>query len=305
MKHIFTISILFWSVCLSQAQVVPNGGFEEWDNTDTLLSYPYPLMWKWTNFVSSPMCPSPGDSTMEPSAFSSSGCCSVKLTTQWCRYGFIFSSVFPPNAPGSAFECMARPAYLNFQYMFHPEGGDSAYVKILLFNADSTIPGNDTIGFASGYMHEEVTSFTSFTLPINYFSEDTPAYMHIWFSNSKTVSEMYPGYFGAPGNYAHVGTTLWLDDVHLSGTTNIQEYAQNDILTVFPNPAGDRIWFKGLDTNSAVHARVFDAKGARVMDQWITDPAQGLDVKGLRPGVYSIMMLADDGGILMAKWVKE
>ena len=201
---------------------------------------------------------------------------------------------------------MARPAYLNFQYMFHPEGGDSAYVYILLYNYDEITSSFDTVGFASGHMHEEVDLFTPFSLPVQYFNEEIPAFMRIFFSTSKTHSELYlNGVGGPPGNNAAVGTSLWLDDVHLSGTTGIQEYAPNDILTVFPNPADDRIWFKELATNGAVHVRVFDAKGAQMMDQRITDPAQGLDVKGLRPGVYSIMMLADAGGILRANWVKE
>ena len=305
MKHIFTISILVWSVCLIQAQVVPNGGFEEWDYTDTLIAYPYPLGWIWSNTVS-PNCPvfDPSE-TMEPSTMNSSGCCSVKITTHPCKIGFIHSGDLTLLAPRHwAFDCTARPAYLNFQYMFQPEGGDSAFVRILLFNFDSITPGLsfyeriDPVASASGYIAEGAGSFTPFSLPIQYLTEETPSFMHIFFSVSRE--------FGfAPYSLTSVGTSLWLDDVHLSGTTGIQEYAPNDILTVFPNPAGDRIWFKELATNGAVHVRVFDAKGAQMMDQRITDPAQGLDVKGLRPGVYSIMMLADAGGILRANWVKE
>lgn len=305
MKHIFAISLLFWSLFSAQAQVVPNGGFEEWDTSDTLLPYPYPLMWRWSNYIVNPSCPTLGSETMEPSFLSSSGCCSVKLTTQWCRYGFIFSGDLPHNGGSAVFECMARPAYLNFQYMFQPVGGDSAYVKILLFNVDDMNLPIDTVGFASGYMHEEVTSFTPFSLPIDYFSADTPAFMHIWFSNSKTISELYPGYFGSPDTNAHVGTTLWLDDVQLSGTTGISEEVQREALTIFPNPAGDRIWFKGPEITGELNVLVFDATGVQVLDQHITDPRDGMDVRGLHPGVYSIVLMLRDGGSLRTMCVKE
>ncbi len=311
MKHIFAMSLMFWSLFSAQAQIVPNGGFEDWDSTDIVVPYPYPLMWIWAHAVN-PNCPISASETMEPSLLSSSGCCSVKITTHPCKIGFIYSGDLNENMPRLwAFECMARPAYLNFQYMFHPEGGDSAYVRILLFNYDSITPGLtnyqrlDTVGFASGYMHEEVISFSSFSLPIQYFTEDTPAFMHIWFSNSKTLSEMYTGYFGPPGAYASVGTTLWLDDLHLSGTTDISERTRKETLTVFPNPAGDRIWFKGLDVTDALQILVFDAKGAQVSDQRIADPGQGMDVRGLRPGMYSIVLWLRDGRSLRTSWVKE
>jgi hypothetical protein len=243
---------------------------------------------------------------MEPSSLSSSGCCSVKLTTHWCKIGFIYSGDHTQLMPRAwGFECGARPAHLNFQYMFEPQGGDSAFVRILLFNYDSITPGLsfneriESVGGAAVYIHEEAGSFTPFTLPILYESQDTPAFMHIWFSISREFG------VGAPYSSASVGTTLWLDDVHLTGPTGIQEQDHQKSISIYPNPAGDRIWFKGMHLTGEVHVQVFDAKGAQVLDRRINDPGKGVDVHGLRPGVYSIVLLTHDGRSLRATWVKE
>jgi hypothetical protein len=305
MKHILTISFLFWSFGMAQAQVVPNGGFEEWDSTFTIAPYPRPLMWLDISAVN-PNCPVSTNEIMQPSPLSSSGCCSVKLTTHPCKIGFIYSGDVFENMPrGWSFQCMARPVHLNFQYMFQPEGSDSAYVKILLFNYDSITPGLtffqrvDTVAFASGYMHEAIASFTPYSLPIHYFTSDIPAFMHIWFSTSRASG------FGPPNSSTSVGTTVWIDDVHLSGTTDINELVQYEPLTVFPNPAGDRIWFKALDPTGDLYVQVFDAKGAQVMDRRITDPDGGMDVRALQPGVYSIVLRTRGGKVLRTSWVKE
>ena len=102
-----------------------------------------------------------------------------------------------------------------------------------------------------------------------------------------------------------MGTSIWLDDVHLDGITGISEQAPQETITVFPNPAGDRIWFKGSEISDEVQVHVFDAKGAQVLDQRITDPGSGLGVRALSPGMYSIVLRYAGGRSLRTTWVKE
>src|SRR5690606_38908901 len=174
MKHIFATSLLILSLCTVQAQVVPNGGFEEWDTSAALVPYPYPLNWIW--FHSVPLtCLVPVNMTIEPSDMSSSGCCSVKLTTQNCRKGTVYSGDLNASMPWvSAVGCEARPAQLNFQYMFDPVGGDSAFVRVHLFSYDSITPGlsysqrMDMVGIGSAHLIEQASSFTLFNMPIEY-----------------------------------------------------------------------------------------------------------------------------------------
>jgi hypothetical protein len=303
-KQIFAISCMFWNMVSAQAQIVPNGGFEEWDTSETIFPFPHPLMWKWAH-AAIPNCPVIPSETMEPSPLSSSGCCSVKLTTHYCKIGFIHSGEFTPDLPRNwAFDCNARPTLLNFQYMFQPEGGDSAFVRILLFDFDSITPGLNfferviPVGSASSYIHEAATSFTPYSLPIQYLTADTPAFMHIFFSVSRE-------FVFVPYTPASVGTTFWLDDVHLSVPTDIREQAPQEILTIFPNPAGDRIWFAGSDLTGELYVMIFDAKGAQVMDRRIVGPNDGMDVRALPPGVYSMVVRSNDGRMLRTSWVKE
>ena len=74
-------------------------------------------------------------------------------------------------------------------------------------------------------------------------------------------------------------------------------------VTAHPNPGGDHIRFNALEEKNAV-MRVFDARGVLVMQAQVR-PNEGLDVSGLLPGFYVIMLRTTDGGVHRIKWVKE
>jgi hypothetical protein len=74
-------------------------------------------------------------------------------------------------------------------------------------------------------------------------------------------------------------------------------------VTAHPNPGGYHIRFNALEEKNAV-MRVFDARGVLVMQAQVR-PNEGLDVSGLLPGFYVIMLRTTDGGVHRIKWVKE
>ena len=178
--------------------------------------------------------------------------------------------------------------------MFHQEGSDSGYVKVVLFDYDSITPGIlpywsrvDTIAFSSGYMHQEVTSFTPFSLPINYLNVDTPAFMHIYFSTSKTVAEAF---LGTPQPYqdAYPGTTLWLDDVHIStGGTGTVERPVSSLPPFYPDPATDLLYFRNAMGSRVRAATLTDLRGQVVLLTTSVGSAP-LYIGDLAPGLYLV-----------------
>jgi hypothetical protein len=67
--------------------------------------------------------------------------------------------------------------------------------------------------------------------------------------------------------------TIRVDIGHLTG------------VRVYPNPARERIWVKGLPPNSAI----YNAHGQKVMELKTTDmPVNDIDIRKLPPGIYYI-----------------
>lgn len=318
MRNNLTALALCWCVLRVSAQTVPNGGFESWDSTFYTVDFPEIVPIHWMMWEINTPC-FPPNIRASPFLSSQTGCCSVKLESTTCvsagnsrlEEGFIHSGnvgQYPPldwSVPWGG-----RPNYLNFYYMFHPEGNDSAYVRILLFNYDSITPGlssverKDTVAFSSGYMHQEATSFTPYSLPIQYLSADTPAFMHIYFSTSKTLAENHGN--TPPYLYAYPGTTLWIDDVNVSGgPMGIGEEARQSVLEIFPNPGNDHLHFSGIAGEGAMWVSVFDPRGSLVLDTRLLDPNEGLDVSNLFSGFYTIRIRSRQGKFIQAKWVKE
>ncbi len=242
---------LGYLVIQANAQVIPNSGFENWDSTYYTVEFPalYPDDWIWSepntpcwpvNFLAAPSLDSHAG---QLSARLGSFACTDDLGIPRLEKGLLYSGNGNQPAPRNwAFDLLERPGHLQFYYKFHPEGGDSAYVKVLLFNYDSITPGIqfieriDTVAFSSGYMHDEVTSFIPYDLPVQYLTADTPAFIHIYFSTSKTLSENPYGNT-PPGQYASPGTTLWVDDIQLTtGAESIADGAGDESVRVYPVP---------------------------------------------------------------------
>lgn len=290
------------------AQCVLNGGFEQWDSTFVPpAQYPTPIQWQWAlptvcgsnNYLTVPATPA---NTGSFSAKLEAQLCTISPLGTFLQCGIVFSGdINSLSARHLSFSCNSRPTHIDFQYMFHQEGNDSGFVKVVLFNYDSITPGTlpywsrvDTVAFASGYMHQEVTNFTLFSLPINYLKVDTPAFIHIYFSTSKTVAEAF---LGTPTPYVHAypGTTLWLDDVHIS--TSGLGVPDNTIYKeplFFPNPVNDVLYFREPQRSSIQSVRVTDLRGRNTLYQ-VSPTVQPLFIGDLPTGMYFVRCTLSNG----------
>ena len=287
------------------AQIIPNGGFEDWDSTY------YPIMpQNWETLTINTPC-WPGNVQVIPSLDSYSGCCSALIRNTFCiddlgnlrlEPGFAYSSHRNMPLPlNTAFSLGARPDSLSFHYKFQREGGDSAYVRIFLFNYDSVTPGipyherYDTVAFSSGYMHLQAPAWTQFSLAVEYRKPDVPAFGQILFHTSKTLAE-HPLGNTYPFQYAYPGTMLSVDDVYLTGgDVGIMETQAKTALRLFPTPATDRLtvlrrWLPGdrwAVRNMA--GQVLYVPGVLGGDRLV------LDVSALAGGIYVVEVIGAEG----------
>jgi hypothetical protein len=192
---------------------------------------------------------------------------------------------FPYNY---AFESNERPESLSFYYKFQREGNDSAFVEILLFNFDTLqAVVSDTIAYSIKYIKEEVGEYSLLTIPIEYFSEDNPDFIHIEFGSGKNCTT----------NSCTPGTTFWIDDVELSGgTLGIEENNSLwDGVKLFPNPSNGSI---NISLNSDVklkNIKIYSIAGKLVMEITAFNNQLQIDVNDLSKGIYLLEVETQDG----------
>ncbi|MFN5324638.1 MAG: choice-of-anchor J domain-containing protein [Bacteroidota bacterium] len=102
-----------------------------------------------------------------------------------------------------------------------------------------------------------------------------------------------------------------LDDILVSSTsTGISEIAPEVGLSVFPNPASDKIELSYLlEKTGQVYAEIFDVKGAKVMDisrgfQIAGNQKLAINVSSLESGLYNVVLNAS-GKSISAKFLKQ
>lgn len=167
----------------------------------------------------------------------------------------------------------------------------------------SSIERVDTVAYSTGYIHQEAIAFAPFSLPINYLTADTPAFLHIYFSTSKTLAEN-------PGNttpylYAYPGTTLWIDDVYNSGGSVSLSEDQPDQKPLFhPNAACDRVHFSSIPGPGVQAVTLMDHQGRVVLSSTSVGSAP-LYIGDLAPGLYLIHSTLSTGGNTIEKLIVE
>jgi hypothetical protein len=180
MTVLFTLSVL--------AQV-PNGGFEQWVGGE-------PTNWVTGNF--------PGFfTTITQSNGSHSG--SYAARGDVAAFSGFF---FPPyllSGDSTGFAISERYASLKGYYRFSPQSTDAMVVYVIMYV--------DTLGIGAGWsvLPAATAGYSSFDVPIQYISSDTPTRCYIEIFAGDTT--------GVVGG--HLGTFFLVDDITLSGTTGI------------------------------------------------------------------------------------
>ena len=290
MKKKLVLILLILGSGILNAQQIPNGGFEVIDPNEFDPDSPFPVGWQPLHFISfSFECfPEPIQGVL--SSDSHSGDYSIKMETVECSEpgnglvqrpgGYHTANPGTINAHTFANPYTERPELLSFYYKFLKQGNDSAYIEVMLFNYDSITPDIsfidriDTVAFSFAYISESVDTYTQYNLPMEYLSESDPSFIAIRFRTGFNCSLFN----------CTEGTTLWVDDVTVSGgtvgTRNADAIHQQ--FSVYPNPSSD--WFRiGSSSETPIKTVTLCDYQGREVKRWngiqdlfvIDDLAQG------------------------------
>jgi hypothetical protein len=295
-RYFLGILSLFFSVC-SFSQNIPNGGFESIVENEAYFDYPYPQSWVPRAFWNGQVWCEGEQLQGSLSEESHSGMFSIRMETIACDDFYLgFSHIeggFITGNPALAFTgspyhyaigFSERPSELNFFYKFEPEGNDSAFVGITLFNYDSVSTDimwyerRDTIGYARGYITQPTSQFIEYTLPIEYLSDSIPSFMTLGFQTG----------LGCNLTSCTPGTTLWVDDVSVSGgTLGLDDRnVGNGNTVLYPNPTMDSFRIDSGRALEIVRVSIFTHLNEEIK-RW-EYPEDSYKVSELRTGTYFV-----------------
>lgn len=258
------ITLVFLTSLILNADSQPNGGFENWV---TEFNYQTPENWQTLNFLSIFTPPNPLSAFKATGIDKHSGNSALKLKTIFVNnnpvpgsindtIGYVFTgkiNISPPSLKlGTPYT--ERPEKLEFWAKYLPVGMDLAAVTVILQKWNGTT--TDTIARVDIIIDATVT-YTLFQADLIYQSTTIPDTAIIGFSPSYKESK------------ARVGSTLYIDDVALTGWVSVEEQnIYSDKVQLFPNPATDAI---------NINAKIDEA-----------DNIQLIDVSGKLMGNYKI-----------------
>ena len=302
--------------CNLFGQQILNGNLENWDTNN----YPtIPVNWLTNaNFMSLPC--SPLLLTAEQTNESNSGNWAVKLEEISCiedgageqiYMGFLAygNNINYPNiAYGLPFD--QRPKQLNFYYKFKSIDTDTGFAKVVLRLLDMNGNAGQIIGEGKVSIINNTNVYTYMTVLINYFLPDSPEIIQIVFATSKTLADQENGPLKTTRSYgADIGTTLWIDDISVSGGSLGVAASQekNSYCSIFPNPIRDfaAISFKN-QKNENYTLKIFNGQGQLVKTICnIISNQVILDRKNLANGLYYFQLLSSNQSIYSGRFIIE
>ncbi len=250
---LFFLFLMVFSVTIVYAQI-PNADFENWTNGE-------PDGWYTNN------TPTISYTSVTQTSDAESG--SSALEGQVALFaGFpLMPIVYTGSASHPGFTISQKYSSLKGYYKFNSSGGDSFIAEIGVFKNGNAIGGGSAaLGAASSY--------TPFTVAIQYSGNDVPDSCQISFTISAPDSS----------NYTHIGSKMFVDNLSFGSVTGIAESnsrpKQFDLYQNYPNPFNPSTTIRyQVAKESFVTLRIYDQLGREVTT---------LVNKSQRPGIYNV-----------------
>ena len=255
----------------TQAQNVPNGGFETWAAGD-------PTGWFTSNIPSS-------ITNITQTTPSHGGTFAVK--------GEVVTSPLGPWAPflmstdmsGNGFAVTQAYSTLSFYYKTNLTGSDAFAVLVEMKDA-----GDNSVGIGGMVYTISVSSYTLASIPI-YYTGTNPVECTIEFA-----------VFDTSGGQGTLGNYFIVDDVGLSGLASVNENVSAiSIANVYPNPANHSASVQyHLGSKSDVQIQVLNMLGKTVREMTLPEQSAGkhetdFDVSAFPAGFYLVRMKTNEG----------
>lgn len=178
-----------------------------------------------------------------------------------------------------------RPTSLNGFYKTSGLGvGDTVSVFSMLLETGNAVAFGTTF-----YETNNISTWTSFSVPYSYFSVLNPDTLHIIASSNEQM-------FGGGPNA--IGSTLDLDNLSLMLTTQVDVMSVGTAFMVYPNPASSELNVISKDETATMIA-VIDVTGKVIDEINIENEKTRIDLDKYASGIYSYSILNKDRSILL------
>ncbi len=265
------LALLLLASINSQAQTIPNGDFETWQTKNGPAGQYEGLSGNW--FMSDELDCNPLTSLKSTDAYS--GTYSLKLETGSCQ----LAGGTHEGLAISAFPCSERPAYLKGWYKSERTNNDTAEIVISLRKWNKQSGSRQTVGEAILKVYNNINTYASFSLPINYINGDLPDSADLMLFSDQAAKRT-------------IGNKLWIDKLSF-GSNPVSVYNNQGVqLTkIYPMPASTSINFDYvLKEQSTVCISIMDITGKVVMES-VQEKTAGtqhmsFNIQALKGGVY-------------------
>lgn len=283
--------LTLWSLphSLNAQNPIPNPGFEEWSGGE-------PVGWNTINqtvFGTSFVCVTREQNNPQSGTY----CAKIQTVTQNI---FLVGPVTMPgivslgeitldilNQTGTVnggVPIDTRPNQLNGWFRYQPGSGDSCIIGIGLSRWNGT--GRDTLAYSYKTIGGQTSTWTPFSLPIDYLIWEMPDTMNIMFFSSNLLT-------GSPVT----GSTLWVDNLEMAyGPVGVRSQNMPESFRVVAEPGGRSLRISNPE-GMAVELQVYSLNGSCIQRTIIREGEfeETISLPDLREGIYVARFLLNDG----------
>jgi hypothetical protein len=274
---IFTIS--FGSIF---SQQIPNGSFEYW--TDTL-GFDIPISWDNPNATLSLFSLFPVTKSDDAAHGNYSAKLESKLLTvaqgDFVIPGVITLGEFKVDflnfsatlVGGIQFpDSIDRPEVLTGSYKNYPAANDFTMVTAIFTKYREVNGKRDTIGGGAMFFPDEVDTWTNFSIPIEFYTEDQPDTFNIIVVSSNIL-------------FPNKDSYMFIDNLAFQPWAGIDDIEIVVETSVFPNPANDKLSFVfGKKINASLN--IYNNDGQQIYSGVVNGTDQTIDVSSFAAGTF-------------------
>lgn len=286
---LWMLSLLSFPYKLSAQNPIPNPDFEEWSGGE-------PVGWNTINqtvFGTSFVCVTREQNNPQSGSY----CAKIQTVTENI---FLVGPVTMPgivslgeitldiiNQTGTVNGGVPidnRPNQLNGWFRYQPGSGDSCIIGIGLSRWNGT--GRDTLAYAYQTIGGQTSTWTPFSLPIEYLIWEMPDTMNIMFFSSNLLT-------GSPVT----GSTLWVDNLEMAyGPVQVSNPGAPDNFRVFAESGGRKLRIYNPEGQTA-ELQVYALNGSCILKTWIREgeAAQTIGLPELPDGIYVARFVLNNG----------
>lgn len=195
-------------------------------------------------------------------------------------------SITPPYI-FSGYQFTSRPTNFTYATKYTPVGSDTAWCLVQVTHWNSALSHRDTVGLGLDYIAVTLSSYQIRNVNLNY----VPQYAAV-IPDTATI------YFSASSSFSpQVGSVMYVDALGFSGYNSVNEIAQDNSVSVYPNPSSTITNFDVVSEN-AYEVAVYDMTGREINRVFINNKSAHLDSKNMAEGVYSYCILNKENEVL-------